>query len=173
MKTEFLVFLGLFLGGIAIRMVYEALKKTGRIDPRNKIIFTIVFLAMCLMWASWFSLCPSDPSPLAMPTFIHWIGFAVFVAGLILAFGALIQLRGVENIDHLVTRGIFARFRHPMYLGFIFWILGWAIFHGAAVSLAIGLIAVANIFYWRHLEEIHLEAAYGDVYKQYRRQTWF
>jgi protein-S-isoprenylcysteine O-methyltransferase Ste14 len=173
LKTDFALFLCLFLIGITIRMVYESLKKTGRIDPRNKIIFTIVFLAMCLMWVSWFALCPSDPRPLSMPDYIHWIGFAVFVAGLVLAFGALIQLRGVENIDRLVTGGLFARFRHPMYLGFILWIFGWAIFHGAAISLAIGFIAVANILYWRHLEEIHLEAAYGDVYEQYRRKTWF
>ncbi len=38
----------------------------------------------------------------------------------------MIQLKGLENINHLVTTGLFSKIRHPMYDGFILWILGWA-----------------------------------------------
>lgn len=38
---------------------------------------------------------------------------------LVLAIGGLVQLRGLENIDHLVTTGLYSRIRHPMYVGFI------------------------------------------------------
>ncbi len=87
--------------------------------------------------------------------------------------GALAQLRGVENVDHLVTTGLFSRLRHPMYTGFILWILGWATFHGAAPSLLPGLLGIANVLYWRHLEELKLESTYGDAHRTYLRSTWF
>jgi len=63
--------------------------------------------------------------------------------------------------------------RHPMYLGFMTWIVGWALAQGAIVSLAVGLAGIVNIFFWRHLEEQHLESCYGDVYRAYRAKTWF
>jgi protein-S-isoprenylcysteine O-methyltransferase Ste14 len=85
----------------------------------------------------------------------------------------LIQLRGVENIDNLVTNGLFSKLRHPMYLGFIFWIIGWVIYHGAVLSLFLGLIAIGNIIYWQKLEEKELESKYGEVYLKYKDSTWF
>jgi protein-S-isoprenylcysteine O-methyltransferase Ste14 len=60
-----------------------------------------------------------------------------------------------------------------MYTGFILWIVGWAVYHGAAVSLAAGLAALASILHWRRLEEADLEARYGEAYRAYRRGTWF
>jgi protein-S-isoprenylcysteine O-methyltransferase Ste14 len=159
--------------GFIIRAIYEHLKKSGRINPRSKIIFAVVFFAMCLMWASWFNLCPLDPLRISLPQLVRWIGFCIFLAGLGFALGAFIQLRGVENINHLVTKGLFSKIRHPMYLGFILWIFGWAIYHGAVLSLCAGLVAIVNITYWQRLEERELESKYGDDYLQYRTRTWF
>jgi protein-S-isoprenylcysteine O-methyltransferase Ste14 len=173
MKSSYFIILGLYLVSMAIRTGYEILKKDGRVNSKDANLFRIVFLAMCLLWVSWFSMCPQDPLHLALLGFIRWIGFGIFAFGMILAVGALIQLRGVENIDHLVTNGLFARLRHPMYLGFILWIVGWAIYHGAVVSFIAGLVGIGNILYWRHLEENHLENFYGDRYIAYRNQTWF
>lgn len=60
-----------------------------------------------------------------------------------------------------------------MYVGFILWILGWVIYHGAVISLFVGLVAIGNIFFWRTLEENELESTYGEVYFEYRNRTWF
>jgi protein-S-isoprenylcysteine O-methyltransferase Ste14 len=60
-----------------------------------------------------------------------------------------------------------------MYTGFVLWIVGWVAFHGAALSLLPGLLGIANVLYWRHLEELELESTYGDAYRTYRRSTWF
>jgi protein-S-isoprenylcysteine O-methyltransferase Ste14 len=60
-----------------------------------------------------------------------------------------------------------------MYTGFMLWIVGWSIYHGAFFSLAVGVIGIANIFYWRRLEDERLSAQYGDAYQEYRRATWF
>jgi protein-S-isoprenylcysteine O-methyltransferase Ste14 len=82
------------------------------------------------------------------------------------------QLRGLENIDHLVTSGLFRRIRHPMYVAFILWIVGWSAYQGAVLSLAIASLGLASILWWRHLEEMALETAYGSAYANYRATTW-
>ena len=173
MKTGYSIALVIYLTGLAIRTSYEMLKKAGRVSPKSTILFLFVFLAMCSLWTSWLCMCPQDPLQLTLPGVVRWIGLGIFIAGLGLAIGALVQLKGVENIDHLVTTGLFARLRHPMYLRFILWIFGWAIYHGAVASLLAGFVGIGNIIYWRYLEEEHLERTYGDAYLNYRRQTWF
>ena len=173
MKTGYLVFMGLYFLGLIIRAIYEQLKKNGRIDPKSKFTFTIVFFAMCLLWASWFNMCPLDPFQFSIPRVARLIGFGTFLTGMGLAIGALLQLRGVENINHLVTKGLFSKIRHPMYVGFILWIFGWAIYNGAVISLLVGFVAIGNIFYWKRLEEGELESTYGEIYSEYRKRTWF
>ena len=82
-------------------------------------------------------------------------------------------MRGLENIDHLATNGLFSKIRHPMYAGFMLWIMGWVVFYGAAVSLIVGLVCVGNILYWRRLEEEKLASDFGEDYRRYRATTWF
>jgi len=173
MNTAYPVFLGLYLGSLIIRTGYELLKKAGRVDPKSRIVFAMIFAVMCLMWASWFSLCPLDPFRLSLPGPLRGAGLGVIILGLGLAIGGIVQLRSLENIDHLVTTGLFSKLRHPIYIGFICWILGWAIYHGAILSLVIGFLGIGNILYWRRLEEENLESWYGEAYRTYRRGTWF
>jgi protein-S-isoprenylcysteine O-methyltransferase Ste14 len=173
MKVGYFDVVAFFLAALAIRTSYELLKKAGRLDPRSRTIFAIILLDMIVLWASWFSMCPMEPARLVVPPVVAGAGLAVLAGGWVLAVGALVQLRGVENIDHLVSRGFFARVRHPMYLGFALWIVGWAVYHGASVSLAVGFVGIGNILLWRHLEEQHLENIYGEAYRRYRAKTWF
>jgi protein-S-isoprenylcysteine O-methyltransferase Ste14 len=173
MDNGFLIPAVIFLLCIAIRSVYELLKEARKINPESKPVFAFVLATMCALWLSWFTLCERDPYPADFPNSVRWIGLAIVIVGTMLAVGALIQLKGVENIDHLVTTGLFRRIRHPMYIGFISWILGWSIYHGAVASLAIGVIGIASILWWRHLEETRLEVQFGSSYQQYRLTTWF
>jgi protein-S-isoprenylcysteine O-methyltransferase Ste14 len=165
--------LGMCLLGLAIRTSYELLKKAGKANAENPFVFAVVAAAMGLMLASWPILCSSDPTRLVSSDIMRPVGQGVWIVGLGLALGALIQLRGVDNIDHLVTTGLFSRLRHPMYLGFIFWIIGWVIYSGALVSLVAGLVGIGNILFWRQLEEEQLGARYGERYQEYRQGTWF
>ncbi len=171
MHTDYIISVSLFLIGLIIRTTYELLKKAGMVNPRSRILFSAIFLSMCLLWTSWFSMCPLDPLHLILPITIRLIGLTLLTTGLILAIGALVQLRGLESIDHLVTTGLFSLIRHPMYTGFILWIIGWALYHGALVSFLIGVIGIANILYWRQLEENKLISTYGENYLLYRKRT--
>jgi protein-S-isoprenylcysteine O-methyltransferase Ste14 len=173
MTICFLIPTILFLACLAVRCLYELLKEAHKINSESKPIFAAMLMVMCILWVSWFNLCPLDPYQVGFPNPIRWFGFAIFAVGMVLAVGALIQLRGVENIGHLVTTGLFKKVRHPMYVGFIAWILGWSIFHSALVSLSIGLIGILSILWWMSLEEGRLEKQFGGAYKQYRLTTWF
>ena len=173
MLTTYPIVAGLCLIGLMIRTGYELLKKAGRLSTKNKVIFALVFVAMCVMLASWPVMCPLDPWRIACPGTVAGIGLGMVTAALALMIGGLAQLRGLENIDHLVTTGLFSRLRHPMYAGFVLWIAGWVVRHGAVASLAVGFVCIGNILYWRSLEESALESRYGEDYRVYRQGTWF
>jgi protein-S-isoprenylcysteine O-methyltransferase Ste14 len=171
LNTPFNLVLILCLSGLGIRMIYEELKKAEKIDPQNKLTFALALLGMSLFLPSWFFLCPLDPWRVYLPAVVHWIGIAMAVAGALLALIALATLRGVENIDHLVTGGLFRYLRHPMYTGFILWILGWITASGAMMSLIAGVVSIACVLYWARLEEVKLTEAYGDGYREYQKRT--
>jgi len=173
MNIDYTILTIVFVACLAIRDAYEMLKETHKINPESKPIFAVILTVMLILWLSWFALCPRDPFQIDLPPLVRWLALAVFLVGLILAFGALLQLRGVENIDHLVTTGFFKKVRHPMYAGFIAWILGWSLFHGAIVSLAVGVVGIISVLWWRHLEEVRLRVQFGDTYEKYRMTTWF
>jgi protein-S-isoprenylcysteine O-methyltransferase Ste14 len=161
MNATFLAGLGMCLLGLTIRTSYELCKRDGNSNAESPLVFAVVFVAMCLMLVSWPIMCSSDPIRLVSLGVLHSIGLGAWIIGAVLALGALIQLRGVENIDHLVTTGLFAKLRHPMYLGFIFWIAGWVTYSGAVVSLVVGIVGVGNILFWRRWEEERLGECYG------------
>jgi protein-S-isoprenylcysteine O-methyltransferase Ste14 len=173
MTVAYAVLAGVCLLGLAVRTGYELLKKAGKVDTTNTAVFTVVFVAMCVMLGSWLGLGRLDPWRVPVPGAVRWLGLGAVLAALALEIGALLLLRALENVDHLVTTGLFSRLRHPMYTGFILWIAGWVIRYGALASLAVGLVCVVNILYWRRLEEAALESRYGDAYRLYRRTTWF
>jgi protein-S-isoprenylcysteine O-methyltransferase Ste14 len=101
------------------------------------------------------------------------IGLVLVIVGAGLAATGLLQLRGLENIDHLVTVGVYARLRHPMYTGFVLWIAGWVLVFAAEATLVAAGIAIANILLWRQLEERQLQEQFGNAYLAYRDLTWF
>jgi protein-S-isoprenylcysteine O-methyltransferase Ste14 len=173
MDGNYLLLAGLCLTGLMIRTGYELLKRAGKLDPKDPVIFAGVFAAMFAWLASWPFMCPLDPLRILFSPVMRWIGLGLVTGALILAAGGLLQLRGLENIDHLVTTGLYSKFRHPMYVGFILWIAGWVVSYGATVSFVLGLVCIGNILFWRHLEERALGSHYGEKYKVYRQTTWF
>ncbi len=173
MTGRYLFFAGLCVAGVAVRTTYEALKKKGKIDTRSVGALVGLIGAMSAFLTSWIFMGPFDPVRSSSSELTRWMGFGALIAGLGLAVGGFAQLGRPENIEHLITTGLFSRLRHPMYTGFVFWIVGWVVFYGSITSLAIALIAIGNVIYWRQLEERALEARYGEDFRRYRRRTWF
>jgi len=172
-QASFLVPLVFCTTGVVARTTYELLKKSGRINTRSVLALSTMIAAMTAFLASWAFMCPHDPLHAWGGNTARWTGHAVSFAGLLLAAGGLARLKKVENVDHLVTTGLFARLRHPMYTGFIAWISGWVICFGSVFSAAVAVFCIGNIFYWRILEEKALETRFGQEYRHYRMQTLF
>ena len=168
-----LLFAGLFLGGCLARTAYEELKRRKRLKSGNRIAYLSTFVAMIAMWVGWFNMPVNDPWPVALPDALPTLGAVLPGVGYVLVIGGVIQLRGVENIPRLVTGGLFAKLRHPMYTGFICWIAGESLRCGAWLSCVVGCVAIVQILYWRTLEEAFLMTIRPAEYAAYRANTWF
>lgn len=86
-------------------------------------------------------------------------------------FNHTVQSR--KNDGHeLVTRGLYAYFRHPSYFGFFWWGIGTQVMLGNTVCF----LAYAGILWYFFMkrishEEKHLVDFFGDDYKAYRTRT--
>jgi len=73
----------------------------------------------------------------------------------------------------LVTHGLYARIRNPIYVFGTFLIAGIFLFLGRPMLLLL-LIPVVVLQQVRiRKEERVLQAKFGDAYLEYKRQTWF
>ena len=173
MTSTYFILVGLCFIGVAIRAVYEHQKELGKVDLENKLLFWAIFMAMGMFLFTWPFFTGMDPLQISLPVWLRYSGLTILILGVLLSVGGVLQLRGLENIDHLVTTGIYSKIRHPMYAGFILWISGWILFNGALLSVLAGIICIWNVLHWRHLEEINLVSSYGDVYLKYAKTTLF
>ena len=155
-----------------IRSVYELLKYKKILQPTG-LSFIIMFLNMALLWVSWFALCSLDEFKIVLPDIIRYIGLLIVIIGLILFLTALLTIKTLENYEgDLITKGIYSKIRHPMYLGFILWSFGMPVYWGAYFSFILSFIFIGNVLLWRYLEEIDLVKRFPG-YNDYMSNTFF
>ena len=107
------------------------------------------------------------------------IGIAIGIGGIILAVWAIWTLyRGNTTVlphkgaDNLVMTGPFARLRNPIYVADIMLLLGlaeltkniWLVVGAACFAVLVTFLAILP-------EERHLEARFGDTYRDYKART--
>jgi protein-S-isoprenylcysteine O-methyltransferase Ste14 len=173
MKKElFFIFLAVCVLAHVIRTIYEILKYKQMLKP-GKLSFVIMFTNMMVLWITWFLLCSFDIYRVVLPQIIRYCGLVLSCAGVMLFLTALFTIKTLENYDgELITTGLYSKIRHPMYLGFIFWLIGFPVYFGAPVSMGFGLIFIANVLFWRSLEERELMVRFPN-YSDYRKTTIF
>ena len=155
-----------------VRATYEILKHKKMIKA-TKLSFLIVFTNMVLLWISWFGLCIFDAKRIYLTEMIHFLGIIMALIGVVAFFSGLFTIKSLESYNgDLITHGIYSKIRHPMYLGFILWIIGMPLYSGGLMSMILGTIFILNILFWRHLEEKELENRF-PAYKEYRMKTLF
>ncbi len=153
------------------RTIYEFFKHYGTITP-NRISFAVIAVDMVVLWLSWFAMGEAG-SKVSLPAPLHCLGGALTIAGGAAFIAALGTIRSLETYEgDLMTKGIYSKIRHPMYLGFILWLAGNALFTGSAYSLALALPFIALVLVWRRLEEIELVKRFTG-YGEYKKSTWF
>jgi protein-S-isoprenylcysteine O-methyltransferase Ste14 len=109
----------------------------------------------------------------------EFVGVALFVAGLLLRWWAIITLGRLFTVDvtiekdhQLVERGPFRMVRHPSYTGVLLAFVGFALTLGNWGALFVILVPIGVAFIHRmNVEEDALADALGPQYTDYMRRT--
>jgi protein-S-isoprenylcysteine O-methyltransferase Ste14 len=139
------------------------------------VILTLLFAAM--MWLA--SRLISDFPPPGSFRLAALIVFAT--AGAIVGLASVVSFRKAsttvnplkpETCSALVTNGIFNRTRNPMYLALLLFLIGWGIYLGSALSLALTILYVMYLNRFQiEPEERALTAAFGQEFLDYKQQV--
>lgn len=116
-------------------------------------------------YASWFAWIPA--------ALLFLLGFSIYSV----AFKSFerSQISGLAELEpdrhrqQLVTGGIRACVRHPIYLGHLCEILAWCVGTGMLVLYILAVFAIATGTVMIRIEDRELEARFGDAYRVYRR----
>jgi len=109
------------------------------------------------------------------------IAVALFVCGLLVyrrigrfgvaRFAGLAEVRPLEHEQLLVTSGMHARVRHPIYLAHLCMFLTWTLSSGLAILyfLSPAVLVLATVMI--RLEERELQRRFGEAYRKYSECT--
>jgi protein-S-isoprenylcysteine O-methyltransferase Ste14 len=105
------------------------------------------------------------------------VGLACAVPAAALLILARIQLGRAFSVQAkastLVTSGIYAHIRNPIYVFGGLFIAGMIVFAHRPWGLLIFAVYIPVQLLRKRREEQVLEAKFGDVYRDYKRKTWF
>jgi protein-S-isoprenylcysteine O-methyltransferase Ste14 len=176
--------------GVMIARVRRQTRRTVGLVPEQRLerLLWLVWVPMVAGWiyVPWATLTGSDKVP-ALPRFaveeplyaaLRWI--AAIAAVLALAGTVKCWRRmgddwrmdvSLDRKTDLITDGLFARVRHPIYALSIVLVLGSAAVVPTLPMLAVAALNVALLNLKARNEERHLAGVHGDAYAQYLRRT--
>jgi protein-S-isoprenylcysteine O-methyltransferase Ste14 len=109
---------------------------------------------------------------------LRWIGVALSAVGFAIRIAAMARLGSrfsplvaVQRAHALETRGLYARIRHPGYLGSWLVTLGACLAFGSAATLPLAALMLLVLFARLRSEERVLERHFGEEYRSYRART--
>jgi len=136
-------------------------------------IALLVFLGMFIARMVWI-----DIFRFYLPDWLRWVGFALGLFSVAFMtwtqvtldtqWSAQLQLRQ----DHqLITRGPYARMRHPLYTSVLGWGLSLSLLTANWIFVAVSVLAVGGLLYRIPKEEKMMLEAFGDSYRTYQQHT--
>jgi protein-S-isoprenylcysteine O-methyltransferase Ste14 len=82
--------------------------------------------------------------------------------------GGLAEVHGANREQRLVTDGIRARVRHPIYLAHLCEMLAWSVGTGLGVCWGLTAFAIVSGAMMIRMEDGELEKRFGNTYRDYR-----
>ena len=85
--------------------------------------------------------------------------------------GGLPEVRADHRDDRLITTGIRARVRHPVYLAHLCEMLGWSVGTGLIVCWLLTAFAIVTGAVMIRMEDAELEKRFGNEFSDYQRKV--
>ena len=160
----------------ALLMKWRGIKamRFGAIDKKDFLIPPFAFFYFYIVFAAAFDLPTVSTQVLFHSEVISWVGVVFCLAGLLLLLWSLVSFGqsfrvGIDTVrpDRLVTTGIFAFSRNPIYVAFAIVLIGQFLIFPNWILLAY-LGAGTGLFHRQVLrEEKYLRSHYGPEYSEY------
>jgi protein-S-isoprenylcysteine O-methyltransferase Ste14 len=127
-------------------------------------------LAVYLAWYGWVAAHPQDSAR-------YWVALAVAAVGFAFWITARVQLGNAFSVgakaSYLVTTGLYSKIRNPVYFFGHIAILATMVAWGRWIWVALVVMGIPFQMARAYREQQVLEAAFGDEYRRYKKQTWF
>src|SRR5262249_49752456 len=146
---------------------------------RDTILMTISFAGLFAIPFTYTLTGPPNFAGYPFTPLQAWLGVGVLIGAMALfyrthrnlgrAWSVTLEIRKEHR---MVTHGIYARLRHPMYAAFWLWALSQALLLPNWVAGLSGLVGFGTLFFARvgHEERMMLET-FGDEYRAYMART--
>lgn len=142
--------------------------------PWPPVLFLMAVLAGWWLQRLWPLEWPgtNDAAAKAIGWFFIAGGFGIAIWALVTMLRSSAEFRPHAEATVLVTSGPFRRFRNPMYLGYAMILLGLAdSAQNIWIAIMTPLFAAAVTWLAILPEERHLEAKFGDAYREYKARS--
>lgn len=169
----------LLLGMVWVRVLLMRRKgieamNFGRVDKKDFLIPPFALFYFYIVLAVEFNFPTVSRQELFHSGIVSWVGVLLCLAGLFLLFLSLVSFGksfriGIDqdHPDKLVTTGIFAFSRNPIYVGFVFVLLGQFLVFSNWILLVYMAAAIWLLHRQVSREEEYLRNHYGRQYSEY------
>lgn len=103
---------------------------------------------------------------------LHCLGYVIFhVVPIQNKYAQKNLARQQSTEQQIVSTGLYAYVRHPMYLGSMMYQIGFAVFFQSWIALSMGIVLLSGLAIRIHLEEKQLQESLPQQYTPYMHQV--
>lgn len=160
-------------------MLLKRSKKKTKVTRKDRGSLILLWVMICVCLTLGFNIAFRMQRPIKAEV-IAYFGYFLILAGIILRWTSIYQLKKAFTVDVAVTEGqalktdgLYKKIRHPSYLGLLIILTGLSIGMVNIWSVIVIVIPMfLTISYRIKVEEKLLTEEFGDSYESYKSNSW-